>query len=80
MFFPLIKPTIASRLGSMESLRGCLALHEFAMALNAHQDAGSQAKSHKRSAAVAHEGQRHADHGEDTTDHPHVDKSIGEED
>ena len=45
-----------------------------------HQDAQPQAQRDHRRAAVADEGQRHADHRQDAADHAHVDEGIGEED
>ena len=47
---------------------------------NGEQNARADAENEKGRAAVAHEGQRHAHHGQDTTDHAHVDEGVREED
>jgi hypothetical protein len=44
-----------------------------------HQYADAQEQCHQGGTAIAHEGQRDADHGQDAAHHAHVDEGVGEE-
>ena len=54
-------------------------LDEAPVARDRHQDAQAEAERHHRRAAIADEGQRHADHRQDAAHHAHVDEGVGEE-
>ncbi len=55
------------------------ALHQPPALRDRHQDAEPEPERHHRGAAIADEGQRHADDRQDAAHHAHVDEGIGEE-
>src|SRR5512134_2284627 len=54
-----------------------LPLHERAVALDGHEDAGADEECKQRRAAVREEGERHPDDRENARHHSHVDEGIG---